>query len=77
MSDQDNERPSTSNKSALDRRKILLAGTTLAAASSVGLSNPFRIAEAQAQTTNRKPNILFIMGDDIGCSTDRRTCHVS
>src|SRR5262245_3922966 len=54
---------------ALDRRKILLGGTTLAAAAAaIGASAPVNMAQAQAQPapSARKPNILFIMGDDIG-----------
>ncbi len=56
---------------AVDRRSILLGGTTLAAAATV-LSGgaPFSVAQAQAQqppaAAGSKPNILFIMGDDIG-----------
>jgi arylsulfatase A-like enzyme len=55
-------------KGLLDRRRILLAGTTLAAASALGTVAPILVAQAQAQPTpsGRKPNILFIMGDDIG-----------
>ena len=56
------------NKSKLNRRDMLLASTTLAAASALR-------SAASAQTTQghtpvapsgRSPNILFIMGDDIG-----------
>ena len=52
----------------LNRRNVLLAGTTLAAASALPPANPMRVAEAQAEATaaGDKPNILFIMGDDIG-----------
>ena len=51
------------------RRSILLAGTALAA---TALSSPSIVNEAQAQQTRpaatggSKPNILVIMGDDIG-----------
>jgi arylsulfatase len=47
---------------------MLLGGTTLAAASVIA-SNPAQVAQAQQQPatpSGRKPNILFIMGDDIG-----------
>src|SRR5262245_27067752 len=57
------------NKRALNRRSILLGGTTLAAASAIGAAAPVTVAQAQAQPVapaGRKPNILFIMGDDIG-----------
>ncbi|WP_456731437.1 arylsulfatase [Bradyrhizobium sp. USDA 3364] len=50
-----------------DRRKILLGCTALAAASA--LSTPASIPTALAQqagSTGRKPNILVIMGDDVG-----------
>jgi arylsulfatase A-like enzyme len=50
------------------RRNILLGGTTLAAASTLGAGAPIRVAQAQAQPTpsGRRPNILVIFGDDIG-----------
>jgi arylsulfatase A-like enzyme len=46
-----------------NRRNILLAGTTMAAASALSASAPIRTAAAQ---TAGKPNILIIWGDDIG-----------
>jgi arylsulfatase A-like enzyme len=47
---------------ALSRRNMLMAGTTLAAASALGSA-----ASAQAQApSGQRPNIIFIMGDDIG-----------
>ena len=52
------------NKGLLSRRNILLAGTTLAAASALAASIP--TDQAQAQVQGRKPNILVIWGDDIG-----------
>jgi arylsulfatase len=52
------------NKSLLSRRNILLASTTLVAASTLG-SAP-SIETAQAQLSGQQPNILVIMGDDIG-----------
>src|SRR6266481_5443024 len=42
------------------RRKILLAGTTLAAASALGTGNPIQVAQAQQQPaapSGRRPNI--------------------
>jgi arylsulfatase len=55
---------------APSRRSILLAGTTLAAASAIGGAAPVTIAQAQAQAqpagAGQRPNILVIMGDDIG-----------
>ena len=50
----------------INRRNILLGGTTLAAASAIGTSAPITVAQAQPAPAGRKPNILFIMGDDIG-----------
>lgn len=59
--------PSTS---ILSRRNILLAGTTLAAASALAAAAPVQTMQAQAQQqptpAGRPPNILIIWGDDIG-----------
>ena len=56
------------NSRRVNRRNVLLAGTTLAAASALGSSAPVHPAQAQQQPApaGRKPNILMIMGDDIG-----------
>lgn len=51
--------------SALSRRNILLAGSTLAAASALRTSAPIRVAQAQAQQSG-KPNVLFILMDNLG-----------
>jgi arylsulfatase A-like enzyme len=48
----------------LNRRNVLLGGTALVAVSAVAASIPR--ASAQQTSSGRKPNILFIMGDDIG-----------
>ncbi len=69
MSSNDNGDKSDLRNRALNRRNILLAGTTLAAASAVASGNPIRVAQAQQQPAPpsvRKPNIVVIMGDDIG-----------
>ena len=54
----------------VSRRNILLGGTTLAAASAIAPAAAIRTAQAQQQPavtpSGSKPNILFIMGDDIG-----------
>src|ERR1700748_428939 len=52
----------------LDRRKVLLGTTALAAASAIVASEPVRVAQAQqaAAPSGAKPNILVIMGDDVG-----------
>jgi arylsulfatase len=59
-----------SRNHALDRRSILLGGTTLAAISAMATGAPTRIAQAeqkqQPAPSGRKPNILVIFGDDIG-----------
>jgi len=60
------------HKSNVNRRSILLGGTTLAAASalaantSVDTAQAQQRAQAQQPALGRRPNILFIMGDDIG-----------
>ena len=53
----------------VNRRRLLLAGSALAA--SAGLSSPLAVAPAAAQAANgqgsgKKPNIVIIWGDDIG-----------
>jgi arylsulfatase A-like enzyme len=57
--------PSNLKKSALDRRKILLVGMMLAAASALPSVAAIDTAQAQA---GQQPNIIVIMGDDIGWS---------
>jgi arylsulfatase len=54
--------------SVLDRRSILLGGSTLAAASALTAGAPLALTQAQAQPapSGRRPNILVIFGDDIG-----------
>jgi arylsulfatase A-like enzyme len=68
MSDADARRPDSPH-STLNRRKILLAGTTLAA-SAIAAGNPVGPAQAEqpqpAAPPGGKPNILVIFGDDIG-----------
>ncbi len=62
------EKRKDDKKHDVSRRKMLLAGTTLAAAATVAANTQVRIAQAQqaASPNGKKPNILFIMGDDIG-----------
>src|SRR6516165_6709428 len=54
----------------VSRRNLLLGSTTLAAASALSTGMLLNAAQAQQQPSaspsGRKPNILFIMGDDIG-----------
>jgi arylsulfatase A-like enzyme len=54
----------------INRRNILLGGTTLAAASALGGGAPIQIAQSQAQAqqapAGQRPNILVIWGDDVG-----------
>ena len=55
--------------SKMNRRNILLGSTTLAAASALGAAAGVQKAVAQAQQAapaGAKPNILVIMGDDVG-----------
>jgi arylsulfatase A-like enzyme len=68
MSRQDNADESNRKAGAVNRRNMLLAGTTLAAASALGTAASVQKAVAQAQQAapSGKPNILVIMGDDIG-----------
>jgi arylsulfatase A-like enzyme len=64
----------TRESRALDRRSILLGGTTLAAVSAMTAAAPVRTAQAQQKPqpqrqgapASGKPNILVIFGDDIG-----------
>src|SRR6185437_13051666 len=49
------------------RRKMLLGGTTMAAASVLGAAMQSAPAQAQAKSSpGGQPNILVIMGDDVG-----------
>jgi arylsulfatase A-like enzyme len=56
---------------ALNRRNILLGGTTLAAASALGGGGPIGVAQAQQRPAAqpdaaRSPNIVFILMDNLG-----------
>src|SRR5579871_2639244 len=51
---------------AVNRRKILLGSTAIAAASALAASATVPTAQAQPAPAGAKPNILVIMGDDIG-----------
>jgi len=57
-----------SNKNSLSRRNMLLAGTTLAAASALRSAASAQTTPGQtpAAPSGRQPNILVIMGDDVG-----------
>ncbi len=70
MSEDDQNKAKTRIENRIpSRRNILLGGTTLAAASALGGGAPIQVAQAQAQPaapSGRRPNILVIMGDDIG-----------
>jgi arylsulfatase A-like enzyme len=71
MSNDDAGDKTRSGNQALNRRNMLLGGTTLAAASAVAAGNPIRLAQAQSQSpppSGKKQNILVIIGDDIGQS---------
>jgi arylsulfatase A-like enzyme len=70
MSSKRSEDKTTIEGGTLNRRKILLGGSTLAAASALGGSAP-KVAQAQAQAqpssppSGQRPNILVIFGDDV------------
>lgn len=68
MASEANRDQSNLTKGVLNRRSVLLASTTLAAASALGVAASVEEAAAQAQPSSAsgKPNILVIMGDDIG-----------
>ncbi len=61
----EDSKPNSENR-VLNRRNMLLAGTTVAAASALGSTAAVQKAVAQAQQAGGKPNILVIMGDDVG-----------
>ncbi len=67
-----NDRRPASDAPDARRRSLLLGGTTLAAASAFGVASSRQVAQAQstpprsAAPAGRAPNILVIMGDDIG-----------
>jgi arylsulfatase A-like enzyme len=50
----------------ISRRNVLLATTSLAAASAFGAAASAEKALAQQAPSGRPPNIVFIMGDDVG-----------
>jgi arylsulfatase A-like enzyme len=69
MSKHDHVVASKPQEHALNRRNVLLGGTTLAAASAITTTASIRVAQAQqpaASTVGQRPNILVIWGDDIG-----------
>ena len=67
MSDDATGEKSGLKSNALNRRNMLLGGTTLAAASALGTAAPLQVAQAQQPSASgRPPNILVIMGDDVG-----------
>ena len=69
MNDEQNASRTATGNGATDltvnRRSILLGGTALAAAAATLATAP-STGPALAQPAGSKPNILFIMGDDIG-----------
>ena len=68
MSSEDQGSHSSLKNGALNRRNMLLASTTIATASALGSVTGVEKAIAQAQSvpSSAKPNILVIMGDDVG-----------
>src|SRR5262249_23042639 len=76
MSEGSDHRQITTDAAAMNRRKMLLGSTTLAAAA-LAIGAAPQVAQAQQQqqpaapapaapAAGRKPNILVIFGDDIG-----------
>ena len=67
----DETKPETSPQDhTLNRRSVLLGGTTFAAAA-LGSGATMQVAQSPAQaqpapSTGQRPNIICIMGDDIG-----------
>ena len=68
MSSSDGENKPGKKDAAVNRRNILLGGTTLAAVSAIAAGKTIEVAQAQQSSTGsgRQPNILVIMGDDVG-----------
>jgi len=67
MSSKDYREKTGNENRDLDRRKILLGGTALAAASALRSGASIQPAQAQqAALSGQRPNILVIMGDDVG-----------
>ncbi|MDE1971792.1 MAG: arylsulfatase [Hyphomicrobiales bacterium] len=67
MSTEDRDGNSMSKSNRLNRRNMLLGTTTLAAASALGsAAATVQATVAQAQASGKQPNILVIMGDDVG-----------
>src|SRR3984893_14035565 len=66
------EKPESDTNSVgggLKRRDLLLSGSSLVAASAlsaVGLTSPVEAQQPAPATGGQKPNIVVIMGDDIG-----------
>lgn len=76
--------PSTAPRTSMNRRNLLLSGTTLAAGAAIAAAAPSAEAQPQPQlrpgqpapaqqpapaaASGRRPNILVIFGDDIGQS---------
>jgi arylsulfatase len=71
MSSRNKGNSSNVETAAVNRRNVLLAGSSLAAASAIAAGGRVQTAQAQAQPSapsGKKPNILVIFGDDIGQS---------
>jgi arylsulfatase A-like enzyme len=68
MPDDSDQGHRDSKSGTFNRRNMLLAGTTLAAASALSSAASIEKAAAQAAPSGKRQNILVIMGDDIGQS---------
>jgi arylsulfatase A-like enzyme len=69
MAGDDKRKKSNLQGNTLNRRNMLLGGTTLAAVSAITSGGSVQMAQAQQQSATpagARPNILVIFGDDIG-----------
>ena len=71
MSGQDSEDKLNRKSTVVNRRNMLMAGTTIAAATAIVATSPLEVTQAQQQPAGsppngKRPNILVIFGDDIG-----------
>src|SRR5262245_13347452 len=65
----DHPQEKSQNDRGLKRRDLLLSGSSVLAASALsasGLSSSAQSQQATTQASGEQPNIVFIMGDDIG-----------
>ena len=73
MRNDSNDRGVEKQSTKEDIRPKLIAGTALAATSTLGSAASIQEAQAQPAPSGERPNIVVIMGDDIGCSNKGST----